>query len=252
MVPDRFDYRRDIYGDEIKSPPQGDTSSVANSNGATAPENQTEENRPFQSRTFGRGLYASLPVLRLRRIIQAFAISDLRIIPSRAHPGETINIVFKATNSSHSTSIYTVTLKINGHITAADVISLPPRSVLPLNFAIGAESPGYYRVEVNEQTSSYVVYGKSRAVNEHIPSEVQKGPFPYIREERKIEALRTEEYGKSRQNRAGSGGGIQSSIDSAGSAIEHILDKLGDGLIFPIILLMKIIHRLRESGIDRK
>lgn len=238
--------RRDRHGGEISIPPQEDTSSLIDLAAAIPLENQDRTSAPFQNRTFSRGLHTSLPALRIRRIIQAFGISDLRITPERAHPGDIIYISFKATNSSHSTSIYTVSLKINGRIAAADVISLPPRSTLPLSFPVAVESPGYFRVEVNDQTSSYVVYGKEarRTARSQVAQEHE--PAYGIERKRKTEEPGTVvKYSKTGRHTPANTGAIQSSIDNAGNVIEHGLDKIGDGLILPIVLIIKAVNRLR-------
>ncbi len=253
MASGAFNGKQDkLVGENSNPPREGMFSSIEN-NAEIPPVNTAAVTGTFQSRTFGRGTHTSLPIMRSRRVIQAFGITNLHITPSRAHPGDIISISFKATNSSHSTSIYTVTLKINGRIAAADVISLPPRSVLPLSFTITAEIPGYFRVDVNEQTSSYVIYGKAVSGAGYTPAERTLLTTADIQSMRQINDRITEkEYGKKSRKPAGNTNAIQYSINGAGNAIEKGLDKAGDALIFPIVLLVKVINRLRRVSSHTK
>ncbi len=195
---------------------------------------------PHQSRAFSKGFYIPLPALTYRRAIAPFSISELSVVPSRVRPGEMLYISFKATNSTHSTSIYTVTLKINGYVMAADVIGLPPRSVLPLSLPVVAEHPGYFHVNVNEQNTSYVVYGKETGrTAEPVQYTVQQ-PIEY----RPVESIRTEKRQERETASRPAAASVQASIDNAGNAIETALDKAGDALVFPIVLVVKALRRL--------
>lgn len=227
---DRFEYRYSAQSREDIVPPQWSMPSSTVTGG-------------YQNRPFSKGICISLPNLRYRRIIRPFGISDLIINPSRSYPGDVIYISFQVANSSHSTSIYTVILKINGRIMAADVVSLPPRSVLPLSLSVVAESPGYYHVNVNDRNGSYMVYERKRREITRTAGRLQWGRKPAANN-RILNPLtvhpRDDKYGKQTTVT------VQDSIDNAGNAIELALDKLGDVLIFPITLLVKGYNRLRE------
>ncbi len=77
------------------------------------------------------------------------AITELKIDPARARPGETVTISFKATNMNDVTSYYSITLRINGVTMATKGVSLPPKSATRLAFTLVETLPGDYKVEVN-------------------------------------------------------------------------------------------------------
>ena len=91
-----------------------------------------------------------------RRITVApFGIADMKIQPAQAHAGNTVVISFKATNSTNFISIYPVVLKINGEVITAEVVSLPRKTVMLMEFQISRTAPGEYNVEVNDQVGGH-------------------------------------------------------------------------------------------------
>ena len=198
--------------------------------------------------SFGRGIYTALPRWRYRTIVKAFGISDLSVTPTRAYPGETIYIAFSATNSSHSTSIYTVALKINGRIVAADIVSLPPRSALPMSIPITADNPGFYRIDVNDQASSYIVYRKNNI--DTVPAHSGRGAKITRRASgKRMTVITGMEHSPNLSPKTGR---VQSSVDRTADVIETGLDKIGDALVFPIVLLVNGINSLRQIAEDNR
>ncbi|HIE17186.1 MAG TPA: HEAT repeat domain-containing protein [Dehalococcoidia bacterium] len=173
---------------------------------------------------------------RQRTAIVPFGITELEVLPAQACPGETVTISLKATNNSDAVCYYPVTLRINGEVVDAQVVSLPRKTTIPLSFAAVGGQPGYYQVEVNEATAGFTIV-------EPKPREVTRLGA--------LEAKRGEPVQKLRQGEAPAGttssgrtavspevvlapGRLQATIDKIADYIEFGLDKVGDGLIFPI------------------
>jgi hypothetical protein len=173
-----------------------------------------------------------------RRITVApFGIADMKIQPAQAHTGNTIVISFKATNSTNFISIYPVVLKINDEVIAAEVVSLPRRTVMLMEFQIRRAAPGEYKVEVNDSVGRFTVVGNT------IENEIARleGTKPDLSALETDVDIRVEERKKPAQQRefsvskvSAAAGKPWSAIDKVGYGIEVGLDKLGDAIIFLI------------------
>jgi hypothetical protein len=174
-----------------------------------------------------------------RRItIAPFGIADIKIEPFRAHAGDTVVISFKATNSTNFISIYPIVLKINEEVITAEVVSLPRKTVMLMEFQISRTAPGEYKVEVNDSAGRFTVVGSG------IENEIAKleGIKPDLSRVETDVDIRGGERHKSVQQRGFSVNTASSStsgkpwsvIDKIGSGIELSLDKLGDAIIFSI------------------
>jgi hypothetical protein len=192
-----------------------------------------------------------------RRITVApFGIADMKIEPSQAHAGETIVISFKATNSTNFISIYPVVLKVNEEVITAEVVSLPRKTVMLMEFRVSMTMPGEYNVEVNDSTGKFAVTGSA------IENEIAKleGIKPDLSGVETGVNIRAGGRRKPAQQRGFSAGTVSGStsgkpwsiLDKIGSGIEIGLDKLGDAIIFsieivisPFTLLFKLLGRNR-------
>jgi hypothetical protein len=161
----------------------------------------------------------------------------MKIQPAQAHTGNTIVISFKATNSTNFISIYPVVLKINDEVIAAEVVSLPRRTVMLMEFQIRRAAPGEYKVEVNDSVGRFTVVGNT------IENEIARleGTKPDLSALETDVDIRVEERKKPAQQRefsvskvSAAAGKPWSAIDKVGYGIEVGLDKLGDAIIFLI------------------
>ncbi len=76
-------------------------------------------------------------------------ITELKIDPAEARPGETVTISFNVTNVNDVPGYYSVTLRINGVVMATKEVSLVRRSAMRLAFTVVETLPGDYKVDVN-------------------------------------------------------------------------------------------------------
>jgi hypothetical protein len=164
-----------------------------------------------------------------------FSISGLKVTPAQARPGESVTISFKAVNNSDADNYYPVTLRVNGVVVGAEVVSLPRRTTLPMIFTTFGTAPGYYRVEVNDATDKFTVAEKE--IKSKIREPMVPNPAPRVSEIRRdvsgaagtdLQPQKTLNVNLVRES-----GGPLSAIDKVADYIEFGLDKLGDGIIFP-------------------
>jgi len=172
-----------------------------------------------------------------RTAIAPFSISGLKIDPVEARPGETITITFKVTNTVDVHSIYTVTLKVNGEVVAAEVVSLPRRASLPMNFTVVENRPGDYHVEVGDASGKFTILDKDPE-SKPVESEIFKSEIIDL-ETRIASGLVPVERLPEQKQSLGEGvtqspGGLQSGIDKVADCIESGIDKMGNGIIFAI------------------
>jgi hypothetical protein len=76
-------------------------------------------------------------------------ITELKIVPAEARPGETVTISFNVTNVNDVPGYYSVTLRINDVVMATKGVSLVRRSAMRLAFTVVETLPGDYKVDVN-------------------------------------------------------------------------------------------------------
>jgi hypothetical protein len=171
-----------------------------------------------------------------RMSIAPFSISELKVAPAQAQPGESVNISFKAVNNSDADNYYPVTLRINGVVVSAEVVSLPRRTTLPMIFTVVGTVPGGYNVEVNDAA------GKFTVVEKEIKGKIREPMVPKpelsvseVRSEVRGAAIETDSQRKKNLdvNVAQESGGLASAIDKVADYIEFGLDKMGDGIAFP-------------------
>lgn len=171
-----------------------------------------------------------------RMSIVPFSISELKVAPAQVQPGESVTISFKVVNNSDVDSYYPVTLRVNGLVVGAEVVSLPRRATLPIKFAAFGTVPGYYRVEVNDAADRFTVVEKE--IKGKVREPVIPKPEPDVSEVRSV--VRGAAIGMDAQPKKAlevsavqESGGLASAIDKVADYIEFGLDKMGDGLAFP-------------------
>jgi len=76
-------------------------------------------------------------------------ITELKIVPAEARPGETVTISFNVTNVNDVPGYYSVTLRINDVVMATKGVSLVRRSAMHMAFTVVETLPGDYKVDVN-------------------------------------------------------------------------------------------------------
>jgi len=169
-----------------------------------------------------------------RMSVVPFRISGLKVTPAQVQPGESVTISFKAVNSSDVDSYYPVTLRINGVVMGAEVVSLPRRTTLPMIFTVVGTAPGDYKVEVNDSAGKFTVVEKE--IKGKMREPIVPRPEPGVLEVRgKVggAAVETELQRKKTLNVVQESGGLQSAIDKVADYIELGLDKMGDGIALP-------------------
>lgn len=187
------------------------------------------------------------PVKKNRTVATPFDITRLKIVPAQARSGETVTISFEATNKSAFYSIYPVTIKINGQVITAEVISVPPGFTLPMRASVGGAQPGDYQVEVNFAT------GKFAVVDYDTFDDVTIKDFDMAKLEAEFDRGITEVAASLKPDKhsepADSSRSTKSQdiIDTMAVYIETGLDKLGDAIIFPIRKLMQLFSSGRTK-----
>jgi hypothetical protein len=171
-----------------------------------------------------------------RMSIAPFSISELKVAPARVEPGESVTISFKAVNNSDVDNYYPVTLRVNGVVVGAEVVSLPRRTALPVIFTAVGTTPGYYRVEVNDAVDKFTVVGKE--IKGKIKEPVVPKPAPDVSEVRSEVGGVEAEVSLQRQKNPDvkvvrESGGLAAAIDKVADYIELGLDKMGDGMTIP-------------------
>ena len=101
-------------------------------------EEQSQKKKPGET--------LSLPYLQTTLPL---GITELKIVPAEARPGETVTISFNVTNGNDVPGYYSVTLRINGVVMATKEVSLVRRSAMRLAFTVVETLPGDYKVDVN-------------------------------------------------------------------------------------------------------
>ena len=91
------------------------------------------------------------------RATPALKISNMRIEPVTARPGEIVTIWFDATNLDSSQIGHQVILKINDRIFNLRQVSILPNTILHLNFKVLITEPGSYAADVNGSSGIFTV-----------------------------------------------------------------------------------------------
>ena len=102
-------------------------------------------------------MHAEEIALTPRVTMAPLGISELKIEPTEARPGQAVTISFKATNNSDVQSYYSVTMKINGEVVATEGVSLLRRLILPMSFTVAATLAGDYIVDINGKPDRFTV-----------------------------------------------------------------------------------------------
>ena len=97
------------------------------------------------------------PVTVSEKAIVPLKISNIRIEPPTARPGEMVDIQFSASNLDSSQIGHQVTLKINGQVFNVRQISILPNTIVHLNFKVMLTDPGSYEVDINGTTGDFAV-----------------------------------------------------------------------------------------------
>jgi hypothetical protein len=186
-------------------------------------------------------------VTRERTTVAPFGIAELRIHPAEPRPGESVIISFKATNNSDVHSVYPVTLRVDGQVVSAEVVSVPPRAALPLSFAIVEVLPGDYRVDVNYSTGRFTVLAMEPGSKvEESDVRRPKTSYPEVR----FESGQAEVGAGGKRNEVvdeniiAAPSRLQVIIDKIADHIEFGLDRMGNAMISPITKLVDVFTTL--------
>jgi hypothetical protein len=181
---------------------------------------------------------------RHRTAAKPFGITDLQINPTQALPRQGVTIYFRATNNSDAYCIYPVNLKINGEVVAAEIVSLPPRTTLPMSFNVVRTTAGGYKVQVNDLLSKFTVVAPESERKEAM--EVVE-PEPTVRLGLLEDEATPKQKEISRQAPAPATSGFESAMDKVADSIEHGLDKLGDAITFPLAKLANAMSKISDK-----
>jgi len=189
-----------------------------------------------------------------RTVIDPFGIADLSIVPPAVLPNETVTISFKATNNSDVYSMYSISLKINGEVVAAEVMKLPPGVSIPLYFTAKRNLPGEYLVKVNHLTGKFTV-AEDSIENLIEEAKVTKADDYESSDRFELGLSEIDAYLQQKQSlneKSAKASGLQSGVDKAADFIEKGLDKVGDGLVFPIEKLVEVSSKLFKIVRNKK
>ncbi len=98
-----------------------------------------------------------IPVSVTEKAVIPLKISNLRIEPPTARPGEMVDIQFSAGNLDSSQIGHQITLKVNGRVFNVRQISIMPNTIMHLNFKVMLTDPGSYTVDINGTTGVFAV-----------------------------------------------------------------------------------------------
>jgi hypothetical protein len=187
-----------------------------------------------------------------RMSIAPFSISELKVAPAQAQPGESVNISFKAVNNSDADNYYPVTLRVNGVVVGAEVVSLPRKTTLPMRFTTFSTVPGGYNVEVNDMADRFTVVNKENKGK--VRESMVVKPEPVVSEVKTEMGEAAVEVDLQRNKNpevkvVRGSGGVASAIDKLADYIELGLDKMGDGMTFPF---KKIADASTSASKDKK
>jgi hypothetical protein len=198
---------------------------------------QRIENRTGKKLFEKTGMEGIKPRLR-RTLIAPFGIIGMKITPAEARQGEAITISFDAMNATDFTSIYPVTLKVNGEVVAAEVISLPHNTIMPMKFTLANTQAGAYNVEVNETAGTLTITGdavgqelanlegvKPDLVN--VVAEIESATPVPVKPVQQKQGLSVKDITPVQDE-------PQEVINNVAGGIETGLDKIGDGIILAI------------------
>jgi hypothetical protein len=143
-----------IRNSSNKEPPEersspGDIAAVANEDASPA---RKPDVRPAEENTAGK-----TPVSVTIIAVIPLKISDVRIEPLMARPGQMVDIQFSATNLDSAQIGHQVVLKINGQIFNVRQISILPNTIMHLNFKVMLTDTGSYTVDINGTTGVFAV-----------------------------------------------------------------------------------------------
>lgn len=86
-----------------------------------------------------------------------FSITDLKVNPLVAAPGQTVAITATVINSGGSQGSYTIALKVNGVTEAEKEVSLSPGATGTVTFTVSKSTPGSYEVTVGDKSGNFEV-----------------------------------------------------------------------------------------------
>jgi len=95
-------------------------------------------------------------------------ITELKIVPAEARPGETVTISFNVTNVNDVPGYYSVTLRINDVVMATKGVSLVRRSAMRMAFTVVETLPGDYKVDVNGVAGRLTIFQEIQVCTCHM------------------------------------------------------------------------------------
>lgn len=86
-----------------------------------------------------------------------FDVVELKVVPAKVKPGETVAIVATVSNTGQSTGNYTAILKINGQAEAEETLTLGAGETKAVTFAVNKQESGTYEVSIGDKSSTFTV-----------------------------------------------------------------------------------------------
>jgi hypothetical protein len=87
------------------------------------------------------------------------SLQYLSITPQQTSAGQPVTITTNVVNTGDEAGNYNVTLKINGQVEEAKMVSVGPQGTQPVKFTVIKDQPGTYSVDVLGKTGSFTILG---------------------------------------------------------------------------------------------
>lgn len=109
-----------------------------------------------------------------------FNLSNLKISPSRAKPGENVTISVDVKNKDEAKGTKNVSLRVNEEILEEREVTLAPGKSKTLTFIIVRENPGIYKVEIDGLSDNFKIVGVRESKYRTYTNENYEFKFPYL------------------------------------------------------------------------
>jgi len=86
-----------------------------------------------------------------------FEVSDLRVSPTEAEPGESVTVSVTVSNVGEESGNYTVEVKLDGTAVASESVTLAGETSRTVSFTVSSGEEGDHRIEVEGLTASFTV-----------------------------------------------------------------------------------------------
>ena len=87
------------------------------------------------------------------------SLQYLSITPQQTSAGQPVTITTNVVNTGDEAGNYNVTLKINGQVEEAKMVSVGPQGTQPVQFTVTKDQPGTYNVAILDKSGSFTILG---------------------------------------------------------------------------------------------